>query len=508
MSLLPKLLIKNDIIKHGNFTLKSGVKSDIYIDCKQCISHPVIYNEIIEKMEDIAKNLNFDVIAGVPYGASVFASMLAYKLNYPMIFIRKEAKEHGTQQLIEGKYNNGTKCLLIEDVITSGKSLNETIKILNAQNIIVIDCIVIMDRRENANNATLCRINSLMTIDQMRDSSEKRKREFEQQLPQKKQKCEGKIEYFDLSAKIKSLGKNCDDFHMDLCIYNAPCIASKSIKDLELLDKSNINLAMTKTHTNLPRYGCNEPVYYDDGNIAINCVGLKSAGIDKYIDYYENNENNENKSYNTSYNKSYGMSVNTVSALKKIINKSKNNPPKLVEMNLFCPNVDGEISDDNVVLKILKLLDEIRDIEVPFLLGLKLPYLRKDEIQRIAKILNVQNVIDFIICVNAPSGIVIKNDGAVISEKIGGISGQSIKPLALGNVYQFSQLTNVPIIGVGGISTGQDVYDYILCGATAVQIGTQLIREGVQCFSRIEQELMDVMWNNGYTELNEFRGKL
>ena len=96
---------------------------------------------------------------------------------------------------------------------------------------------------------------------------------------------------------------------------------------------------------------------------------------------------------------------------------------------------------------------------------------------------------------------------------MGGIGGQYIKPIGLSNVRNFylefqKQNLKIDVIGCGGIETGEDIFEYILCGASAVQIGTQFYREGIKCFSRLQQELKDIMSKKGYRCLEDFKGKL
>ena len=67
---------------------------------------------------------------------------------------------------------------------------------------------------------------------------------------------------------------------------------------------------------------------------------------------------------------------------------------------------------------------------------------------------------------------------------------------------------SVSVIGCGGIKNGQDAFEHILCGASAVQIGTQFMREGTGCFERIESELLALMKEKGYNSINDFKGKL
>ena len=147
--MIQKLYEKN-IIKRGEFKLKSGEISNIYIDLRNVISYPEIHHRICF---EIIKNINkdIDIICGTPYGAVSYTSYISILNNIPMIFLRKEIKNHGTQKLIEGIYSKNNKVLLIEDVITTGNSVIETAKILEKEGLIVSQIITIVSRNNNKN---------------------------------------------------------------------------------------------------------------------------------------------------------------------------------------------------------------------------------------------------------------------------------------------------------------------------------------------------------------------
>ena len=92
----------------------------------------------------------------------------------------------------------------------------------------------------------------------------------------------------------------------------------------------------------------------------------------------------------------------------------------------------------------------------------------------------------------------------------GGLGGQYIKPTALANVRAFYTRLKpeIQIIGTGGIETGQDAFEHLLCGARMLQIGTALHKEGPEIFTRIRRELQEIMDKKGYQSIDEFRGKL
>ena len=187
-----------------------------------------------------------------------------------------------------------------------------------------------------------------------------------------------------------------------------------------------------------------------------------------------------------------------------------------IELNLSCPNVigKGQLAYDFYALE--KYLDGIFKLDMKYIdiFGVKLPpYFELSHFETVAKILS-QYPIDFITCINSiGNGLVIdvETDKPVIEPKngLGGIGGSLIKPTSLANVYNFKKLLhNIDIIGCGGVTCGRDAFEHILCGASAVQIGTQYMVENVGCFDRIAEELRQIMSSKNYKNINEFKGKL
>lgn len=137
-------------IKFGEFTLKSGIVSPIYFDLRLLISFPSLMVKTAkifhEKIQSEA--IQHDLACGVPYGAISLATAVSIQEDKPLIFKRKEAKAHGVGNLIEGVYRAGNKCLVIDDVITSGISIVETVNDLRKNGLVVTDAIVILDREQ------------------------------------------------------------------------------------------------------------------------------------------------------------------------------------------------------------------------------------------------------------------------------------------------------------------------------------------------------------------------
>jgi dihydroorotate dehydrogenase (fumarate) len=291
------------------------------------------------------------------------------------------------------------------------------------------------------------------------------------------------------------------------CMMNAAGALCVTQEELEALGKCDAGAIVTKSMTPLSREGNSEPRYYAFSSGSINSMGLPNLGYPAYAKLIP-----ELKRFGKPVIASIaGLNPQGFIEAAQAIEIAK---PDLVEVNLSCPNIPGKPQIGYDVEASQRLLLEVQEcLTIPF--GVKLPpYFDPVHHEAMAIMLEKVNI-SFLSLINSVgNGLVIdpETESVVIKPKggFGGLGGTLIKPVALANVRAFWKLFKgrMPIIGVGGVVTGTDVFEHLLCGASAVQVGTTLVDEGLSSFERLEKELAAVLNRKGYLSVEACRGKL
>lgn len=147
---LARLLIDCGAYQRGSFTLASGKSSDTYIDVKRGITRPDILALVANAM---APHIDSDRIAGVELAGVPIAAAVCLAVDRPCIYVRKQAKEHGTKSRIEGELKKGESVTFVEDVTTTGGSVISAIDAVKAAGGLVERVVTVVDRDEGAEDA-------------------------------------------------------------------------------------------------------------------------------------------------------------------------------------------------------------------------------------------------------------------------------------------------------------------------------------------------------------------
>ncbi|MDR1327313.1 MAG: dihydroorotate dehydrogenase [Heliobacteriaceae bacterium] len=264
-------------------------------------------------------------------------------------------------------------------------------------------------------------------------------------------------------------------------------------------DVSKLGATVTKAISLHPRPGNDWQRIFETDCGLINSIGLENVGIEKYLSTYQL------INLSTIVNIA-GSTVEEYLELAKICDK---NGIKAIELNLSCPNVKCgclEFGTDEEAL--YGLVSRVREIYSGHLTSKLTPNVTSIEKIAIAAEKAGANAISAINTVKALGLKLNYINGEFKKEYVrGGLSGKAVKPVALGAVERISKAVNIPVIGMGGIYTLEDVLEFFAVGAEAVQVGTANFTHPDTC-ERLVDELEAFMQTNGFATLDELKNKL
>ncbi len=203
------------------------------------------------------------------------------------------------------------------------------------------------------------------------------------------------------------------------------------------------------------------------------------------------------------------MFAGTVAEFGKVASILVDAEPDLIEVNISCPNVHDDFglpfaADAKSASAVTDAVKKaVGDIPVAIKLAPNVP-----DIGRIARAV-VDAGADVITAINTMPGMVLDARAAqpVLKNRIGGISGPALKPIALRCVAEIARSVSVPIIGTGGVNTGEDAVEMLMAGATAVGVGSALWYRGPEAFRLILKEMEDLMADLGVKDIATLIGK-
>jgi len=169
-------LLEAGCVKFGEFTLKSGLKSPLYIDLRRLVTYPDLLKQVAAAYLPVLEDLEFDRLAGLPYAAIPIVIAISLQAGYPVIYPRKEIKTYGTKAEIEGEYQAGETAVVVDDVTTTGGSKFEGIEKMTGAGLKVRDVVVLIDRQSGAKEALAeagFRLHAILTISELLDYWEK-----------------------------------------------------------------------------------------------------------------------------------------------------------------------------------------------------------------------------------------------------------------------------------------------------------------------------------------------
>ncbi len=270
-------------------------------------------------------------------------------------------------------------------------------------------------------------------------------------------------------------------------------------ESFDRIGKSGAGAVTLKSLCHEERAGNANPTMFGYDDVFLNAVGLPGQGIDSAMKDFKRLDNLSVPVISSIYGykiEQFGEVARKMSLLK----------PAMIEVNISCPHLDyGKpyYADAELTAKVTKAVKKNTG-KIPVSIKLSPNVYDIKEIAHAAEKAGA----DAITAINTAAGMVIDVDARkpILANKIGGVSGPALKPIAVRCVYEIYETVKIPIIGTGGITYGKDALEMLMAGATAVGIGTGIYYRGIDIFKKVCDEMEQWMKKNKVKSLNEIRG--
>ncbi len=255
------------------------------------------------------------------------------------------------------------------------------------------------------------------------------------------------------------------------------------------------------------RKGHDNPTVFNFGNSIMNAVGLSNPGVKEEVEELEEAKKELKKLGVPLVASVFGGTAEEYGMAVKEISKAK---PDFVELNVSCPHASSSVGKVSAFSCRVDLITEVvkqakKNTNIPVIAKLSPNVTDIVEIAVAAEKAGA----DAIGAINTLSAmkIDVRARRPILTSGKGGLSGPAIKPVAVRCVHDISRAVKVPVIGVGGIATGEDAVEMLMAGASAVGIGSATLCRGTNAFKLITKEIEKFMQEEGYTEISELKLK-
>ena len=270
-------------------------------------------------------------------------------------------------------------------------------------------------------------------------------------------------------------------------------------ESVERVGKAGAGAVTLKSLCHEERQGNANPTMFSYDGVFLNAVGLPGQGIDSAIKDFGRLDNLSVPVIGSIYGyrvEQFGQVAKKMASLK----------PAMIEVDISCPHMDyGKpyYADPELTAKVTKIAKQ-NSGRIPVSIKLSPNVYDIKEIAHAAERAGA----DAITAINTVSGMVIDIDARrpILNNKIGGISGPALKPVAVRCVYEIYETVKIPIIGTGGVTYGKDAIEMTMAGATAIGIGTGIYYRGNGVFRKICDEMVKWMKKSKVKNLDEIRG--